>query len=431
MNALRQWLEHAPQPPDLSPGRRWHVFLSYRSVDRPWVLQLYDVLRGLGYEVFMDQYVLPAGVSLIGALETHLASSASGVLVYSTDAADSEWCRKEYHAFQALAVENPSFHFVVTRLDDAELPPFVRDSIRTDFRELRSGPTGDGLLRLLYGLRGEALPPSAVTFAAQVDEEARQAEARIEAAVAAGAADRLLELARSDSVAWHTGPSLGCRAAEGLIRLNAYREALALLDQLEARFPRSLRVRQLTGLALARSGDWRRAQLELEELRALGEQDPETLGILARTWMDRYRDGGDRNHLRRSRDLYAQAFENDRSNWYSGINAATKSVFLDELEIAEAFADRVQELVGTEATRDDYWQTATVAELELIRGRYAPAARLYAQAVAMAPEERGSHESTWNQARLLLRHLGATDEEVALVAGAFPHLGAAEREDPR
>ena len=424
MSSLDQWLEHAPKPADLADGKKWHVFLSYRSVNRAWVLHLYDVLRELGYEVFMDQYVLAAGASLVRELETHLEKSAAGVLVWSTDAADSDWCREEYESFHLLEQENDSFRYVIAKLDEENLPLFARKSIWVDFSLFRGGPTGAGLLRLLYGLRGEALPPAAVAFAAEVDEETRAAGARIEAAVSAGMAGQLVALEERGGLAWRTGAALGCLVAEGLVKLKGHDEALALLAKLEGRFPKSLRVRQLKGLALARSGDWQSAQLELEELRAMGEQDPETLGILARTWMDRYQESKDLNHLRRSRDLYVRAFENDPSDYYTGINAAAKSVFLDEPDTAARYATEVQEIVGTEKKEGDYWLTATIAEVQLIRRRYDRAGEIYGDAVAMAPEERGSHDSSWGQARRLLAHLGASDEEAAQVKKAFAHLEA-------
>jgi len=61
MTTAISWQEMAPDPPALAAGQRWHVFLSYRSVNRPWVVHLYDVLRGHGYEVFLDQVVLVPG----------------------------------------------------------------------------------------------------------------------------------------------------------------------------------------------------------------------------------------------------------------------------------------------------------------------------------------------------------------------------------
>ena len=47
----------APRGPINASDDKWDVFLSYRSVNRPWVLRLYDQLRHLDYEVFMDQFV--------------------------------------------------------------------------------------------------------------------------------------------------------------------------------------------------------------------------------------------------------------------------------------------------------------------------------------------------------------------------------------
>jgi hypothetical protein len=60
-----QWLDLAPKPGALAAGRQWHVFLSYRSVNRPWVLALYDVLNVLGCKVFLDQSVLTAAAPLV------------------------------------------------------------------------------------------------------------------------------------------------------------------------------------------------------------------------------------------------------------------------------------------------------------------------------------------------------------------------------
>ena len=88
------------------------------------------------------------------------------------------------------------------------------------------------------------------------------------------------------------------------------------------------------------------AKAALGELYELGERDPETLGMYARTWMDSYTTTGNELHLRRSRDLYAEAFKASPSNYYVGVNAASKSVFLHEIEAGRTFAQEVQVLVG-------------------------------------------------------------------------------------
>jgi tetratricopeptide (TPR) repeat protein len=201
-----------------------------------------------------------------------------------------------------------------------------------------------------------------------------------------------------------------------------------MLEQIRRRFPRAIRPRQLTALALARrgrEGGLGQAQEILGELYARGERDPETLGIYARTWMDRYAQSGDPGDLAQSRDLYAEAFDRAPDDYYTGINAAAKSVLMgtkEDLEKAADFAAKVQKIVGTEARRGDYWMTATVAEVYLIQKRYADAARLYRDAVAIGRKEIASHLTTWKQACRLMEKLQPRDLEREMVRTPFAHL---------
>jgi hypothetical protein len=142
---------------------------------------------------------------------------------------------------------------------------------------------------LLWGLEGKALPPEAVQLAAAIDEQTRTARAQVRAARETGDAARLLELARSRDLAWQTSSALGSEAVDALIALNRIDDALSVLATLADAFPRAVRPRQLRGLAFARRGDLLAAQQVLGELYAAGEVGPETLGMYARTWMDRYR----------------------------------------------------------------------------------------------------------------------------------------------
>jgi hypothetical protein len=141
--------------------------------------------------------------------------------------------------------------------------------------------------------------------------------------------------------------------------------------------------------------------------------------------MDRYADSHDVLDLRRSRDLYVEAFGSAQDDYYTGVNAAAKSVLLgtpEDLARGKELAARVQGIVGTEPTRGDYWRTATTAEVQLLQGNYSEAARLYTEAVAMAPKELGSQGTTWLQAFRLMAALKPNDEDRALVRNAFSHL---------
>src|SRR5262249_21476953 len=152
--------------------------------------------------------------------------------------------------------------------------------------------------------------------------------AQVRAARDNGDKDRLLQLAASDTLAWSVSPLLHCAVAEALISMGHHDEALGILDRIDAEFPKSIRPKQLRGLALARKKDWKQAKTILGELYELGERDPETVGIYARTWMDSYNATGDVLHLRRSRNLYAEAFALSPTDYYTGINAASKSLLL-------------------------------------------------------------------------------------------------------
>lgn len=422
MSTVDQWLEIAPKPLARAAGKQWDVFLSYRSVSRRWVLSLYDILRQLGYQVFLDQFVLDPSQRLVRALEQNLQKSQSGVLLWSSRSEDSDWCQKEYEAFEQLEVAG-GFKYVVARLDSAPLPTFPSLKLWIDFSDSREGPRGSNLLRLLYGLQVKPLPEKAVLLAAAVDEDTRTTLARISAARENGDREKLLELAASSALCWAVSPMLGCLVAQSLVSLGSHDDALSVLSRLEGEFPKSIRPRQLRGLALARKGSWREAKGVLGELYELGERDPETLGIYARTWMDSYRATGDPLHLRRSRNLYAEAFALSPTDYYTGVNAASKSVLLGELEEASRYAAAVETVVGIEPKGNDYWFTATAAEVQLIKGEIAKAAALYQAAVDMAPTRKDDHASTWNQAKLLLEKRGAAPNDVERVRRPFAHLG--------
>jgi len=421
------WLAFAPPPDELKDGQKWNVFLSYRSVNRPWVINLYDVLRGHGHKVFLDQVTIVPGDRLIGTLEDALETSQAGVLVWSTTTADSEWVRREYEVMEAHS-EGAGFHFVPVRLDTAKLPPFARTRVFLDFSGYPDGPNGGELLRLLHAIVGKPLTPEAARFAVEQDTAAQQANASIKAMVRNGNAPELLRLFERGGPAWETSSALACATAEGLTKLKSYDATLSLLDQIEPRFPNAIRPKQLRALALARrgrEGDLDVAQNILGVLYELGERDPETLGIYGRTWMDRYEVTKNVLHLRKSRDLYAEAFSGARDDYYTGINAAAKSILIGtptDVQQGQTIAQRVQALVGLSTVPGDYWRTATVGEVQLMLGNYAAAGARYGDAVAIAPNELGSHETTWKQACRLMTAMQPTAEQRAVVRSAFAHL---------
>jgi len=426
--SLDDWFKLAPPPRPLTGDQQWNVFLSYRSVDRAWTLNLYDVLRRHGHKVYIDQTALPAGSQLMMRLQDALQNSQAGVLIWSQATSDSKWVANEYQVLDRMAMNDENFFFVPVRLDSSKLPPMVANRVFLDFSSYPDGPNGGDLLRLLHGIVGQSLSRDAAEFALKLDEAAKQASNDVGAAIINKDPDHLVELFKAGGLAWQTSAALACKAAEGLIKLKHNDEAIRMLEEIEKQFPRAIRPKQLHALALARrgaAGDLKGAQGILGSLYQNGERDPETLGIYGRTWMDRYNKSNDPSDLQQSRDYYAEAFQRAPDDYYTGINAAAKSVLLgtpEDVDRGGKLADQVQKIVGTEPVPDDYWKTATVGEVFLLKKNYADAARLYKAAVAMARAERGSQESTWKQACLEMQKLQPTADERALVRAAFARL---------
>jgi tetratricopeptide (TPR) repeat protein len=328
----------------------------------------------------------------------------------------------EYASMVTREKRDKDFHFVVAKLDQGDLPILAGLKIYQDFSDYREGPCGSGLLRLVYGLKDQPLGDEAIRFSESVDQDFLDSLHAIRGAREIGDGDKLMHLTKSETPAWTSSSLLPCQVAEGLISLRRYDDALAVLTPVGEAFPRSIRPKQLKGLALRRKGDWKAAQDILSKLTAAGEMDPETMGIYAATWMDRYTAENNELYLRKARDLYAQAFLNAPQDYYVGINAAAKSVMLSDMEAGKKYAEQVEKIVGDKPKPGDYWMTATVAEVQLLKGEYAKAAELYDAAVLIEPESMGSHETSWKQAKFLMEELGTPPEDHARVAKVFKHL---------
>ncbi len=202
-----------------------------------------------------------------------------------------------------------------------------------------------------------------------------------------------------------------------------------------ARWPGHVRLRQLQGLALARSGDVARAHALFSSLEAQGHGDAETLGMLARTAKDlglREPAGAARAaHFARALALYGRAYEDALRREaaadviYAGVNAATMAVLLGETERARAIATRVREVAGAATAPSGpaaYWREATLGETALVLGDREAARAHYGRAAALAGGRYGDLGSTRKQARLLAEHLGLDAGEIAASLAPPPVL---------
>jgi hypothetical protein len=231
---------------------------------------------------------------------------------------------------------------------------------------------------------------------------------------------------RSDpALGWVASPDIYRRLARAFIEIGAPLPGLEVVVEGLDACGSDLELRQLQGLALARSGDTGEANRVLEGLRVEGHLDDQTLGMLARTHKDlglAAAGAARRRHLQAARDVYAAAFESSGSYW-TGINLATLSALLGDKQRSQSVARDVmascRKALETlpAAHPDRYWALATLGEAGLVEGDVAGAARWYKQAASVGSRRFGDLNSTRRHAFVLLEHHG---EDPGLVEAWLP-----------
>ena len=205
-------------------------------------------------------------------------------------------------------------------------------------------------------------------------------------------------------------PSTTASLAEKFLRQGEPLLAHDVVSEALAKWPGDVRLRQLQGLALARSGATKRANVILEELQSAGQTDEETLGMLGRTYKDLASDAGSTPEreqlLARAGEIYTQAYEGSGGYW-SGINAATINLLIGETERAQELAQKVRAQCLKEVEDpggDSYWELAALGEAALILRDWKEAEKWYERAAKEGARRFGDLHSSRRNARLILGH---------------------------
>ncbi len=209
-----------------------------------------------------------------------------------------------------------------------------------------------------------------------------------------------------DPAEWSRSPERYRLLGEKVLRAGEPLLAYDLVSEGLGQFPGDVRLRQLQGLALARSGANTRASEVLAQSRREKHADEETLGMLART----YKDGADRAAsaparralLQRAADTYEEAYRLSRGIW-TGINAATTALLIGKRARAHSLAKEVQAACRKQlAARrtDKFWLFATLGEAALVLRQRRDADEWYARAGHIGGRRFGDLQSSRRNARL-------------------------------
>jgi len=207
-----------------------------------------------------------------------------------------------------------------------------------------------------------------------------------------------------DDTLWKRDPYFYIRLGEIADKLGQVMFAHEVLEEGLQRFPSNPRLNQLQALSMIRCGFLSKSREILTGLVREGHRDEETLGILGRVYKDMWLSSDDGSLLKRSRDLYYQAFKGS-GGYYSGINAASLSLILGERDTARKLASAVLSkcLKLLKGGERDYWNLATIGEGFVVLGRYEDAARFLVRAVRESVKNYSYLASTRKQLKLLGR----------------------------
>jgi hypothetical protein len=88
----------------LPRGKRYHFFLAHASEDKDWAGPLANYLRGMGFKVWYDDFIIKIGHSVPNKIEEGLSQSLYGILVLSHNffKEGKRWPRRELDGLIAL-----------------------------------------------------------------------------------------------------------------------------------------------------------------------------------------------------------------------------------------------------------------------------------------------------------------------------------------
>ena len=200
-----------------------------------------------------------------------------------------------------------------------------------------------------------------------------------------------------------------CDAIRKQLEIGAPWEACDAFQAALAKYPADANLLYWGALANARAGASRQAGTLLDQAQQIATGTSpildEILSLRGRLWKDeilRTHDRAARNEFaRRSRDEYLAAYSLRRENTFPGINAASLSLLLGEVDIARALANEILAKLAAKPEPLSFWEHATAGEAHLLLGSTSLARECYAAAYSRAPDDAGNVATLRKQVMLL------------------------------
>lgn len=104
-----------------------NVFISHRSADLPLAERLGGDLKGHGHTVWLDEWKIGIGDSIVGEIEEGLTGAAYVILCLSSAGVHSPWMSREWMSTLARQLEGKNVKLLPVRLSGGEPPALLAD----------------------------------------------------------------------------------------------------------------------------------------------------------------------------------------------------------------------------------------------------------------------------------------------------------------
>lgn len=110
------------------------IFLSHKSIDKPFVEKLAKDLKRLGVNVWYDKWEIKTGESITWKIENGIRENEYFGIVLSPEALNSEWVKSELSSAWVKQMQTKKVVILPIYYRDCEIPYFLADRKYADFR---------------------------------------------------------------------------------------------------------------------------------------------------------------------------------------------------------------------------------------------------------------------------------------------------------
>jgi len=116
------------------------LFICHASEDKPRARSVARSLRELGSDVWLDEWEIRVGDSIVQKINEALGSITHLIVLLSENSTKKPWVSKEWSAALMRQLSGQSISVLPVRLDDSDVPPILADLKYADCRRrLRDG----------------------------------------------------------------------------------------------------------------------------------------------------------------------------------------------------------------------------------------------------------------------------------------------------